>query len=393
MIILILIKSGASALGISMLINEYMGKAIKRRDMTALAEHRRLLQRSPRLHYLFFELTDSCNMRCLHCGSSCGEGQVRFLSEDKVKEVLECTAKAYQAERIMVCFTGGEPMLHPRFLEMAEYASRLGFVVGLTTNGTLITGDTAERIVRSGIRSVSVSMDGEEHSHDMLRAVPGAFERAASGIRELTEYSRGKVSVQITTVFHKMNLDQFNDMLGLAEKLGVSAWRPINIEPIGRALEHPELLLDNDDYVRLLKMIKAVRHDPQIAMNVTYGCSHYLTPEYEREVRDAYFICGAGIMVAGILVNGDIYGCLDIERRPELVQGNIYRDDFVQVWEKGFAPYREDRSARCSACAECSERLFCEGDSMHTWDFDANEPRICVKEILRKEGNNSNHEP
>ena len=151
MIILILIKSGASALGISMLINEYMGKAIKRRDMTALAEHRRLLQRSPRLHYLFFELTDSCNMRCLHCGSSCGEGQVRFLSEDKVKEVLECTAKAYQAERIMVCFTGGEPMLHPRFFEMAEYASRLGFVVGLTTNGTLITGDTAERIVRSGI--------------------------------------------------------------------------------------------------------------------------------------------------------------------------------------------------------------------------------------------------
>lgn len=90
-------------------------EAIKRRDMIALAEHRRLLQRSPRLHYLFFELTDSCNMRCLHCGSSCGEGQVRFLSEDKVKEVLECTAKAYQAERIMVCFTGGEPMLHPRF--------------------------------------------------------------------------------------------------------------------------------------------------------------------------------------------------------------------------------------------------------------------------------------
>lgn len=89
------------------------------------------------------------------------------------------------------------------FFEMAEYASRLGFVVGLTTNGTLITGDTAERIVRSGIRSVSVSMDGEEHSHDMLRAVPGAFERAASGIRELTEYSRGKVSVQITTVFTK----------------------------------------------------------------------------------------------------------------------------------------------------------------------------------------------
>ena len=78
MIILILIKSGASALGISMLINEYMGKAIKRRDMTALAEHRRQLQRRPRLDYVFFELCLSWTMRgALGGGRGGGGGGMR----------------------------------------------------------------------------------------------------------------------------------------------------------------------------------------------------------------------------------------------------------------------------------------------------------------------------
>lgn len=50
-------------------------------------------------------------------------------------------------------------------------------------------------------------------------------------------------------------------------------------------------------------------------------------------MRKHYFICGSGIYVASILCNGDIYSCMDIERRPELLQSSIRTDDFVDVWE------------------------------------------------------------
>jgi radical SAM protein with 4Fe4S-binding SPASM domain len=115
---------------------------------------------------------------------------------------------------------------------------------------------------------------------------------------------------------------------------------------------------------------------------VTYGCSHYLTEEFERTVRDNYFICGSGIFVASILCNGDIYSCMDIERRPELVQGNIYTDDFVDVWHNRFQIYRKDRSAACAMCRSCEDRTFCCGDAAHTWNYDTNEPLLCAKHVL-----------
>ena len=144
----------------------------------------------------------------------------------------------------------------------------------------------------------------------------------------------------------------------------------------------------------MFEFIRNKRYDCYVSMDVTYGCSHYLTVEWEREVRDYYFLCGSGIYVAGILCNGDIYSCLDIERRPELVQGNIKTDDFVDVWENRFLPFRKDRTQTCRVCRECEDREFCAADSMHTWNFDEMEPGLCMKHILeiRADEEVSDHE-
>jgi radical SAM protein with 4Fe4S-binding SPASM domain len=96
-------------------------------------------------------------------------------------------------------------------------------------------------------------------------------------------------------------------------------------------------------------------------------------------------MCGSGIIVGSVLCNGDIYGCLDIERRPELIQGNIFEDDFVDVWENKFKEYRIDRTAACSECALCKEQEYCKGDSMHTWDFDNHRPKICYNKLIKRE--------
>ena len=119
-------------------------------------------------------------------------------------------------------------------------------------------------------------------------------------------------------------------------------------------------------------------------MHVTFGCSHFLGADFENEIRDHYFMCGAGLFVAGVLVNGDIYPCLDVERRPELVQGNVKTHSFTDVWENGFALFRGDRSALCRDCVDCTERLFCKGDSAHTWDYDNNRPMLCYKHFKKE---------
>ena len=114
---------------------------------------------------------------------------------------------------------------------------------------------------------------------------------------------------------------------------------------------------------------------------MVFGCSHYLGIGHEREVRPWYFLCNAGIYTAGILHNGDITACLDIERRPELIQGNIRKDSLKQVWEERFEVFRGDYR-KCGKCAECDEYVYCGGDSFHTWNFDTMQPNLCMKEIL-----------
>ena len=131
-----------------------------------------------------------------------------------------------------------------------------------------------------------------------------------------------------------------------------------------------------------MEFIRKKRFYPQAEkQDVCYGCSHYLSVEYEREVRDYYFICGSGIYVASILCNGDIYSCLDIERKPELVQGNIAKDRFSRVWFEKFQESRQDRTLQCEMCMQCEEREFCVGDSTHTWDFEKKCPKVCLKNM------------
>ena len=357
---------------------------IKIEDMQALAEYREGLRKKPRLMYLFFELTDACNLSCLHCGSGCSPENRRLLSFDVIRKTLDRVAEAYPVQSIMICLSGGEPLLHPQFFDVARYATSLGFSCGITTNATLITEDVAKRILDAGIGSVSISLDGLENAHNWLRNSSTAFARTVSGIVNMVSYGKGRCRVQATTVVHRRNFGELDAMYEFVSGLKVDSWRLVNVEPIGRALENSELLLDRDRYIKLLDFIQEKRFDPSAPVKVTYGCSHYLTVPYEHMVRDNYFFCGSGTYVASVLVNGDIYSCMDIERRPELVQGNAYRDDFVSVWENRFAAFRQDRSELCEDCRNCEDRRFCNGDSGHTWDYDNNVPLLCFKRLFEE---------
>ncbi|MBR6872789.1 MAG: radical SAM protein [Ruminococcus sp.] len=351
---------------------------VKNKNLQTLAEYRRGLLKKPELRNLFLELTLRCNERCIHCGSSCGDVPSEELEVAEYDRLLREVKEDLGTGRKMLCITGGEPLLRKEFFEITETADKLGFNWGMTSNGTLITKDVARDLKRVGMKTISISIDGLEQTHDKFRRTPGGYAKAMQGIENLLEVG-GWRNVQVTTVVTHENIGQLDELFGIFDKMDIDSWRVINIEPIGRAKAHPELILTPDDYRYMFEFIRNKRIGGQ---PVCYGCSHYLGTEYEREVRDWYYLCTAGLYTASIMCNGDITACLDIERRPEFIQGNIRRDRFSDVWLNRFQEFRRDLSDDAEMCKGCPEAAFCRGDAFHSYNFDEHRPEVCFKGIL-----------
>lgn len=350
-------------------------QSIKKNNMLELAEFQHQLRLQPKLKFIFFELTDSCNLHCKHCGSNCSSKGSNFLPVSMVKKTLESIARSLDPRHIMVCLTGGEPFLHPDIISIIRLSRNYGFSVGITSNGTLIDDKLAREVAQAGLNTISISIDGIKNSHDNFRCGKGCFEAAMNGVRFLREYY---LEPEAITVIHSENYNELESMYSFFSEEGFFSWRITNIEPIGRAINNSHLQLSIEQIMGLLSFIREKRFDPSNNMHISYGCSHFVTLEYENEVRDYYFQCGAGTFVASIMANGDIGACLDIERQSDLIQGNIFEDDFMDVWINKFQVFRADRTEKSLKCNKCDMNEMCLGDSAHTWDFVNNEPRLCL---------------
>lgn len=346
------------------------------RDLRALADYRQSILDHPPLRHLFLELTTRCNEHCLHCGSRCGEQNASDgLTADQYRALLAQVQQDFDLTKLALYVTGGEPLLRQDFFDIMTYAHSLGFRWGMTTNATLIDDAAARRLRECGMKTVSVSIDGLPASHDFIRGKQGAFDAAMRGLDALLRQG-GFQQVQVTTVVNHRTIGELPALFEILKEIDIDSWRVIGVEPIGRALDDPSLLLSGQETRAILDFIKEKRAQ---GYPLTYGCSHFLGLDYERQVRDWYFFCGAGVYTASIMANGDIGACLDIERRPELIQGNILRDNLKDVWDNRFRLFRADLSDNCETCRTCPHRTFCHGGAHHSWDYDRSRPRVCLQ--------------
>lgn len=352
----------------------------KKMEMLDVYDYINDLYNYPKLKNLFLEVTLRCNARCEHCGSSCGDKFVGDEIEGKyIKKVLSEIAQKYNASDIMLNVTGGEPLLRTDLFDLMEYATNLGFHWGITTNGMLIDEKMADKLRFYKLDTISISIDGLKETHESFRKVPNSFDKILKGIKLLQQNNYIKC-IQVTTVANKKNFDELDKLYELMKELKIKDWRVVNCDPIGRAEDNADILLNKTQLKELFKFI--IEKNREGEMKVSYGCSHYLGTEYEYEVRPFYFMCMTGLTTASILSNGDIYACPNVERRLELVQGNIRNDSFVDVWENKFEKFRKKRITINDRCKNCSEYKFCRGDAFHTWDFNKNIPKFCIKELL-----------
>ena len=351
---------------------------VKAYHMDQLAEFHKKLYKEPILRLLFLELTLRCNEHCFHCGSRCSSTAIDGMPIEKYLEVLKDVKENIPGRLPQICLTGGEPMLRQDLFELMGCGMELGFRYGMTSNGTLITPEKARLLRKNGLRTISISIDGLPETHDRQRGLSGAYRMAVEGIENLLTEG-GFKAVQVTTVLNHGNIHELPELYRIFEKMDIDSWRVVGLEPIGRALDNPEMMLTPEDTRYMLDFIREKR---LAEMPVSYGCSHFLGLGYEREVRDWYFLCNAGIYVASIMENGDVGACLDVPRNDVSVQGNVLNDSFTRIWNEEFAFYRTPLSERNEKCKECPEKRFCRGGSYHSWNYEKEKPRVCFKDVL-----------
>ncbi len=356
------------------------GRAAKTEELIRVRDALRV---RPSLKYMFLELTRSCNLRCLHCGSSCPDSApAPMLTAAQAIPVIDEVADHTSPATTMFCITGGEPLLAPEWEAICGHIRERGFSWGMTTNGTLVDRRMAERLHAAGMQTVSVSIDGFRASHEALRGVPGCYDRAVRGLRTLID-SGYFPCVQVTTVVSKLNLHELEPLFEQVKAWRPHSWKVINMEPIGLARKHSGLLLEAEDYRRLFSFIRHARETAEF--EVTYGCAHALPDPLDGAVRDHGFLCGAGTLIASVTCEGDITACLDIDDRVHGRMGSIREDDFWEVWTKGFELFRRGRDLTGAACRSCPACRACEGGPWHTWDFQRMEPSVCLYHMLTKE--------
>jgi len=324
------------------------------------------------LTYLFWECTLRCNLQCLHCGSDCSASNTApdMPFDDFLQAVLPLK-KAYPDSTITVAITGGEPLLRTDLPQCGRVLRDNGFRWGIVTNGYGYTPEMHERLLAAGMGSITVSLDGLESTHNWLRANDKSFERAVRALGLIAASKR--LVYDVVTCVNKKNIHELEALKEFLITRQIKAWRLFTISPIGRAAHNDDLQLDPQQIKHLMDFIVQARAEKKIS--VTFSCEAYLGA-YELKVRNAYFFCRAGIQIASVLTDGSIAACPNINRC--FVQGNIYRDSFLDVWNNRFAIMRDRRWTKTGICKNCNAYKNCNGGALHLWNEKKDGIMTCI---------------
>jgi radical SAM enzyme (rSAM/lipoprotein system) len=331
----------------------------------ALELHRKIKHNNAKLHelnYIFWETTLRCNLHCVHCGSDCkAEVAVKDMPKEDFLRAIDEIIPIVNPNKTTIAITGGEPLLRRDLEDVGHELYKRGFPWGIVTNGMLLDEKRLKSLLQAGMGAATVSLDGLQEVHNWMRASPLSFKNAVRAISLFASVENFRFDVCTCTT--QKNISQLSQIKNLLLSLGVKEWRIFTVSPIGRAKDNPDMQLSDKQFRSVFEFIKETKKEGKIRVN--YDCEGFLG-NYEGEVRDHFFSCQAGINVASVLVDGSISACPDL--RENFIQGNIYKDNFADVWQNRYQKYRNKSWTKTDQCADCKVYRYCEGNGMHLRD-------------------------
>ena len=327
-------------------------------------EQNKLAVKEHPLRQLFWECTLRCDLKCRHCGSDC---KMQDAQKDMPKEdffqVLDGIAKKTDPHKVFVIISGGEPLMRQDIEQCGAGIYQRGFPWGMVTNALHLTPQRYQGLLKAGMHSMTICLDGLEEDHNWMRGNTNSFQMVSQAIDMLVE-TEGFV-FDIVTCVTRRNYQKLDEIKEFLISKGVKRWRLFTVFPVGRAVLDPMMRLSNEEFRGVFEYIKKVREEGRIRAD--YGCEGFLG-NYEGEVRNRLFSCQAGVSVGSVMADGSIAACTSI--RADYNQGNIYENDFMDIWENRYMLYRNREWMRRDECADCKYFRYCQGNGMHLRDGD-----------------------
>ena len=195
--------------------------------------------------WIAWEITRRCNFGCVHCRSS-SEMEVQGHPDFSFDEAKRILADIHSYANPVVVLSGGEPLLRQDVFDIAAHGTKLGLRMCLATNGSLVTPEVCRNMLASGIKMVSLSLDGASAAvHDDFRRQPGAFNGVMQAISLFKEHS---IPFLINSSFTKRNQNEAAKLYPLVKDLGATAWYLFMIVPTGRGEEIMAELIPPAEY-------------------------------------------------------------------------------------------------------------------------------------------------
>lgn len=267
---------------------------------------------------VFWDITEACNARCIHCFTNAGE---KASDELTTKQVFSVIDDLVRNGIMSVAFSGGEPLIRDDFIDILQYSSDKGMSISFTTNGVLLSLDKIIKIIELHLKSVTISLDGfsQEISNRIRRGI--SVEKVKENIKLLSQYAHYKnLEVNVRTTLSEINKMEIYDILKFCDDVGVSCLKVNNTNLWGRAKEKPFLRMEEQDFISTL--IQVEKKSKEYRCRIELPIEKYLNTEATSLNSE---ICTSTIDTINILSNGDICACGFCEKK--LIFGNIMKDE------------------------------------------------------------------
>jgi SynChlorMet cassette radical SAM/SPASM protein ScmF len=288
----------------------------------------------PSLRSFYLYMSDSCNLRCRHCwitpafaGGKPSPGEVV-----DIEFLRQAVGEAKPLGLSSAKLTGGEPMIHPGFREIALMLSGEGLNLNMETNGTLIDDEMARFLKdETKIDFISISLDSiDEGSHDSFRGVKGAYRAAIKGLKCLVD--AGYKNVQIIMAPHRGNVSEVEDLVKLAASKGAGSVKlnPVTNNGRGSLMHERNETLTLDEILELSDFVRgSLKKTSPIPVILNIPLS--LRPLKELVSNSNAGDCGVD-HILGILGSGTVALCGIGRTMPELVYGRLGHDSIRDIW-------------------------------------------------------------
>jgi len=311
---------------------------------------RRMDKKKIQLQSIWINVTNRCNLQCIHCHSSSGLPLENELTTEEIFQVIS-EAAALGVKKMII--SGGEPLLRQDILEILEYTSEHIETVILLTNGTVITKAIAEKLRELDV-SVQVSLDGAlQKTQDFIRG-KGSWEKTLRGLKNLT--AAGAIVI-ISMTLMKKNMDEITEMADLARQLGVYVLHFPILQLKGRAKENePVVSFENEELVASFKKILEISKTGDISITMEKNFREKI------EKMQKIDFCEAGCIVASISADGKVYPCAALHE-DEFCAGNIREQQLKDIWEESevLNRFKSFSVLDIPECRTCDIKFICGG--------------------------------